>query len=168
MRTLRPVPLTVEVFAPFGEVVSVDAAAEKAANQGTAQRSDFTASLLTTRPHAKANVAVFKSQPRVLPFKVSMLERHVHSSQLFSPLSVSRYVVVVAPSSFDGTCDQDQLQAFLASPLQAINYKPGTWHHPLLVLDQEAQFLMLAWEDGTANDCEELELTQAWTLAVDA
>ncbi len=167
MRVIRPVPLTAAAFAQFGDVISVEAAEARAANQGSATRCDFTAKLHNGRAQARANVAVFRSQPRVLPFQISMLERHAHSSQLFSPLTVSRYVVVAAPSGPSGQCVPEQLQAFMASPLQAINYHPGTWHHPLLVLDREAQFLMLAWEDGGPGDCEELTLSTPWSLHVD-
>ena len=167
MRIIRPQPLTREAFAPFGDVISVESAEAKAANQGSAIRSDFTTPLHNARPNAKPNVAVFRSKPRTLPFQIVMLERHTQSSQMFSPMSVARYVVVVAPSTATGECIQDQVQAFLANPLQAINYRAGTWHHPLLVLDREAQFLMVAFEDGSAHDCEELKLTQQCQLHVD-
>jgi ureidoglycolate hydrolase len=29
------------------------------------------------------------------------------------------------------------------------------WHHPIVALDSAADFAMLAWEDGTADDCVE-------------
>ena len=164
MRDLLPTPLTAQAFAPFGDLVSIEAASARAANQGSAQRADFTAALTNTRPAARANVAVFRSQPRALPFEIALLERHPCSTQLFSPLSVSRYVVVVAPEEGSGGPREGEVQAFLATPLQAVNYRAGTWHHPLLVLDREAQFLMLAWEDGTALDCEEHRLVRPWTL----
>ena len=50
--------------------------------------------------------------------------------------------------------------AFIGQPGQGINYRPGTWHHPLVVLDEPAQFAMLVWEDGGKEDCVEWRLPQ--------
>ena len=52
------------------------------------------------------------------------------------------------------------LKAFICLPGQGINYHAGTWHHPLVVLDEPAQFAMLVWEDGTREDCVEWPLPQ--------
>jgi ureidoglycolate lyase len=164
MRVLHPVPLTQEAFQRFGDVVSIDSKANKQANQGSAKRADFTTALVNDRASTPTNVAVFRSTPRVLPFEVRLLERHPFSSQLFSPLQVSRYVVVVAGALGDGTIDEDDVHAFVATNTQAINYKVGTWHHPLLVLGSEALFLMVAHEDGSVADCEECSLQRPWLL----
>ena len=37
---------------------------------------------------------------------------------------------------------------------RGITYKPGVWHHPLIVLDRPADFACLIWEDGSAGDCQ--------------
>lgn len=166
MRTLTPVPLTRAGFARYGDVISTTEGSGRSANEGTAARIDFMAALMSSRPGARANVAAVRSTPRALPFDLKLVERHLHSSQLFSPFSVSRYVVVCAPSRADGLPDLTRLEAFLAGPSQAINYHQGTWHHPLLVLDRAAEFLMLVWEDGTAKDCEEYPLQEHIRLVV--
>lgn len=158
MNPLQWQPLTRDAFAPFGDVVAVDPEGGRDANQGSAKRVDFLASLQNARPGARANVVAIHSLPRPLPFDVVLLERHPHSSQLFSPMRVKRYVVIVAPTLPSGGPDEAGLRAFLASPTQAINYRQGTWHHPLLVLDEPADFTMLVWEDGTGGDCEERPL----------
>lgn len=154
-RTVRAVPLTVEGFAPFGDVVSAGLRAGAAANQGTAVRFDRCARLESTREGAPPNLAVFRSTPQALPLPVRLLERHPCSSQAFLPLIVSRYLVIVAPTRPDGAPDLDGLQAFVAGPGQGINYHRGVWHHPMVALDAPAELAMLAWEDGTARDCEE-------------
>ncbi len=154
-RTVRAAPLTVEGFAPFGDVVSAGLRAGAAANQGTAVRFDRCARLDTTRGAAAPNLAVFRSAPQDLPLTVRLLERHPCSSQAFLPLIVSRYLVIVAPTRDDGAPDLDRLQAFVAGPGQGINYHRGVWHHPMVALDAPAELAMLAWEDGSAHDCEE-------------
>ncbi len=73
---------------------------------------------------------------------------------MFAPLSVARRVLVVAPEGAGGGPEPEGLRAFSAGPAQAINYHPGTWHHPVFVLDEPAELLMLTWEDGSAGDCE--------------
>jgi ureidoglycolate lyase len=148
-------PLTQERFAPFGDVVSAGRGAGKDANQGTAARFDWTAKLESTREGAKPNLVVARCQPKTIPFEVKLVERHPCSSQAFLPMLCRRYLVVVAPTLGDGSPDLAGLRAFECLPGQGINYHRNTWHHPIIALDEPADFAMLVWEDGTAADCIE-------------
>ncbi len=148
-------PLTVEGFSPFGQVISAGLKAGASANQGTAVRFDWCAELVNTRGNAHPNLAVFRSTPLTLPVKIALLERHPHNTQAFLPMLVSRFLIIAAPNSADGAPNTEKLSAFLCAPGQGINYNPGVWHHPIIALDQSAEFAMLAWEDGSAGDCEE-------------
>jgi len=148
-------PLTPEAFAPFGDVVSAGLGDGKAANQGTAVRFDWAAQLHSSRPDARPNLAVFRSTAKSLPFPLRLLEKHPCSSQAFLPLVCSRFLICVAPTAADGGPDLDGLRAFLCLPGQGINYRPNTWHHPIIALDEGGEFAMLAWEDGSADDCVE-------------
>ncbi len=154
-RTIRATPLSVEGFAPFGDVVSAGLRAGSSANQGTAVRFDRCAKLATTRAGASPNLAVFRAAPQALPLTVKLLERHPCSSQAFLPLTCARFLVIVAPAREDGAPDLDGLCAFVCGPGQGINYHAGVWHHPIVALDAPAELAMLAWEDGTAQDCVE-------------
>ena len=145
-------PLTAEAFAPFGEVVACGEGGASA-NGGTAQRFDYTAELHNGRPAARANMVTVACVPVALPLELKLLEKHPHSSQTFIPMVCSRYLVCVAPTGKDGAPVMGGLKAFICLPGQAINYHPGTWHHPLVVLDAPAQFAMLVWEDGSKEDC---------------
>jgi ureidoglycolate lyase len=147
-------PLLPETFAPFGDVVSAGLREGSAANQGTAVRFDWAAQFVNAREGAKPNLAVFRSVGRTLPLEVKLLERHPKSTQLFLPMVADGYVVIVAPDDETGGPDVARLRAFLARPGQGINYKPNVWHHPLAALGRDADFAMLAWEDGTALDCD--------------
>ncbi len=154
-RTVLALPLTREGFAPFGDVVSTRPDGGTGANQGTALRFDHAAALQNLRAHAAPNLAVFQSAPQPLPFTVRLLERHPHSTQVFLPLVCARFLVCVAPDDADGGPDLSRLQAFVAGAGQGICYRAGVWHHPIIALDAPAELAMLAWEDGTAADCEE-------------
>lgn len=156
--TLEVRPLDPVAFQPFGRVVATGLQASTSANQGTAQRYDFVSDLISTRPHAKANLAVFRSTPKSLPLDVVMLERHPCSTQVFLPMKITRYLVCVAPTAADGGPDLSGLKAFTCEPGQGVAYAPGTWHHPMVALDGPAEFAMLVWEDGTALDCEVRQL----------
>lgn len=160
LRQLTALPLSAEAFAPFGRVVSAGLQPGAPANQGTAVRFDFCAELRSTRPEAKANLAVFRSVARTLPHDVLLLERHPCSTQVFLPMLVSRYLVCVAPTRPDGGPELAGLRAFICLPGQGVAYAPGTWHQPMVALDAPGEFAMLAWEEGTPLDCEIRELTE--------
>lgn len=162
--TLRFEPVTRAAFAPFGQLIEA-AGASSEANQGTAARFDFAARLANLRPHARPNVAVFRAQPRALPMAVRLLERHPGSTQMFVPMTAPRYGVLVAAAAPNGAPDLATLRAFAFASHQAVNYDAGTWHHPMIALDAPSDFVMLAWEDGTAGDCVEHPLPEGVVLA---
>ncbi|MFT3712575.1 MAG: ureidoglycolate lyase [Archangium sp.] len=159
-------PLDAEAFKPFGRVISAGLQQGSEANQGTAVRFDFCTDLISTRPEAKANLAVFRSTSRSLPLDVVLLERHPCSTQVFLPMVVQRYLVCVAPNAADGGPDVSKLQAFICGPGQGVAYAPGTWHHPMVALDAQGEFAMLAWEDGGPRDCEIQKLSAPVTIAL--
>lgn len=163
MRTLRTEPLTAEAFAPFGQVLQTGSG-DANMNQGTAVRLDRCAALVSTRSGCAPNLAMVHALPQALPMPLRLLERHPCSSQAFIPLQCSRYLVVVAPTAASGLPDWAGLRAFVARPGQGINYTAGTWHHPFTALDAPADLAMLAWEDGTAKDCEEQKLPEPITV----
>jgi ureidoglycolate lyase len=153
---MRAEPLTAEAFAPFGQVVSCGGGARDA-NQGTALRNDFLAQVQSTRPSARPNLCAIRSQPRSLPFTAKLFERHPHSSQAFLPMDAGRILLIVAPDA-NGKPDAAHARAFITGKGQGFNYSLGTWHHPLVVLDQPAELAMFVYEDGSKGDCEEFPL----------
>ena len=93
-RTVVGEPLSVAAFSPFGFVVSAGLKAGSSANQGTALRFDRCAELVTTRPQASPNLAVFRSTQKTLPFSVTLLEQHPCSTQTFLPMVCTRFLIV--------------------------------------------------------------------------
>jgi ureidoglycolate lyase len=153
--TLPVRPLTREEFAPFGDVIEVsDDVTHFAINAGTTERYHDLARV-QPGPDGRAIISIFRSQPRDLPLRISMMERHPLASQAFVPLSGRPYLVVVAPAS-DAPAAQE-LKAFLATAAQGVNYAPGVWHHPLLALEDVSDFLVVD-RAGPGHNCDEVDL----------
>ena len=156
LRNLLPAPLTREAFAPFGDVIQADQAAQHfTINGGNTERFHDLANV-APGPDGRAIVSIFRGQPRALPFLVEMMERHPLASQAFVPLGPQPYLVVVAPAGAAPTADT--LHAFLASAGQGVNYAPGVWHHPLLALDAVSDFLVID-RAGPGPNCDEISLS---------
>jgi ureidoglycolate lyase len=158
MHALKVEPLTREAFAAFGDVLE-PAGAETVyeINAGTAQRFHALARVDIAGEDGQAVISLFRAQPRALPFVVAALERHPLGSQAFMPLGTSPYLVVVA------TDPAATPRAFLARAGQGVSFRRGTWHHALLALGRESDFLVVDRE-GSAPNCDEVALPQPWTI----
>ena len=151
--------LTPEGFAPFGEVIAPEAARRAfPINAGNTQRFHDLANVECLGDGGRIGISLFRGQPRALPFTVTMLERHPLGSQAFVPLSRTPYLIVVSESP------EATPRAFLARDGPGINYRRGTWHHPLLALDAVSDFLVVD-RIGPGDNCEEATLPTAWLLA---
>ena len=154
MRELSVQPLTRAAFAPFGEVIMLEGAQHYPINQGRTERYHDLARIQVSAGGGRPLLNVFRGLPSYLPVEVRLLERHPLGSQCFVPLHGARMLVVVAPP---GELDESALKAFLTTGDQGVNYVPGTWHHPLLALDQGGDFLVVD-RGGPSDNCEEREL----------
>ena len=160
MNTLAAEPLTAESFAPFGEVLEDGGARRiKIINQKTTKRFDDLAAADLSRAGGRPCLSVFRAAPRPRPIKIAMLECHPLGSQAFMPARQKNWLAVVAPG--EGAPDLAKLRCFLARGFQGVNYRAGTWHHPLLVLEEEHDFWVLdrAAPDGEA---ENANLREFW------
>jgi ureidoglycolate lyase len=88
------------------------------------------------------------------------MERHPLSSQAFIPLSSTPFLVVVAPA---GELDLGTLKAFRSNGRQGINYRRGTWHHPLLALERISEFLIVD-RGGAGANCDEVPIADQGIL----
>lgn len=168
-RRIEAPPLTRDVFLPFGDVVIAERSdiTPTMVNFGTAARRDHAARLENKRAHAQPNLATFRCAPWTrFPVLAESMEKHPGSSQLFVPMKVERYLVVVAPG--DEAPDVEGLRAFVAEPGQGVVYGAGVWHMPLIVFGTPAEFVMFVWEDGTPVDCVVAKLRDPVEIAVPA
>lgn len=155
-------PLDRSRYLGFGDLIAADPGAPGAsANADTARRFDRLGAIENLRSGATPNLCVFRVAPAVAnPFPVRMLERHLHSTQVFIPMGgATRYMAVVCLGG--DAPELLTLKAFVVDGAQGISYRPGIWHHPLIALDRTTDFACLVHEDGSAGDSQEFEVLPA-------
>lgn len=153
-RTIVAEPLTGAAFAPFGEVIEKAGARHFDINDGMATRYHDLAGIDVCQAQGRPAVSIFAGRPWPLPLQPAMMERHVLGSQAFVPLGFCRWLIVVAPP---GEFDPKGLLAFTADGSRGVNYRPGTWHHPLIVCDAVADFLVVD-RVAAAVDCDIVDI----------
>jgi ureidoglycolate lyase len=157
MRELTPEPLTAEAFAPFGDVIEASDRAEQIPiNYGFTTRFNDLANIDVAEGGGHAIVSLFRAKPLDPPV-LKILERHPLGSQAFVPLQGRPYLVCVAPA---GELDPAALRLFHAEASQGVNYAKGVWHHFLLALDDESDFLVID-RAGPGENLDEVELAPA-------
>lgn len=155
MRELTPEPLTAEAFAPFGRVIEAsDAAVKLDINRGHAVRYDRLAEIDAADGGGMGAISLFRARP-LGELVLKGFERHPLGSQTFIPLGGRPYLVAVAPP---GPFDPAQIRLFRAEGHQGVHYAKGTWHHFLLVIEDDADFLVVD-RAGPGDNCEEVELS---------
>ena len=140
-------PLTVEAFAPFGDVLDTAGAPDRLINQGLCGRYHDRARL-DFGPDGRAGLSLFKAQLRSLPYRLEMVERHPDGSQAFLPMDVHAFLVIVAPDA--GGAPGVPL-AFLSHPGEGINFHRGTWHGVLTPLHGNGLFAVVDRIGPTPN-----------------
>ncbi len=155
--SLIPEPLDAAAFAPFGAVLRFDEAGARPVNEGFALRSDLAAAL-DHDAAAKPVVAIYRTRPRPLPLRLGLFECHPYSAQAFVPLTVERFLVVIAEAGPDGLPDPARARAFLGRRDTGVLYRRGVWHAPLTVLGAGGDLMMLMGERGIPDDCIEHRL----------
>ncbi|MES2666489.1 MAG: ureidoglycolate lyase [Pseudomonadota bacterium] len=154
MRSLIPLPLTAQTFAPFGDVL--DATGDhRLINAGLCQRHHDRAALDfgTARP----GISIFNADPRALPYAFDLIERHPDGSQAFIPMHQHPFLIIVALNT------QATPQAFLTNGAQGVNLHRGTWHGVLTPLAAPGLFAVVDRIGPTPN-LEEYRYDQPWIV----
>lgn len=161
------VALTRQAFADFGDVIETSGAERFETNAGYAERFHDLARIECSAEGGRPLLSIFRAKPFPLPLRIELMERHPLSSQAFVPLGPAAFLVVVAEKSKrPGPGD---LRAFRTDGRQGINYRPGTWHHPLIALTP-ADFLVIDRKgpgEGFDQDYDEIRFTDS-DILVDA
>ncbi|WP_170404016.1 ureidoglycolate lyase [Ruegeria arenilitoris] len=131
-------PLTADAFAPFGDVLEVAGKADRIINQGQCGRYHDRAGLDFS--DGRAGISLFNANPRSLPYRLDMVERHPDGSQAFIPMTQHSFLVIVAP---DVDARPGKPLAFVTAAGQAVNYHRGTWHGVLTPLHAPGLFAVV-------------------------
>jgi len=159
---IRPLPITAERFAPYGDVIAASAATRAGMNDARFERFHDLAGIDVTDAGGRAAVSIARCNiATTFPCRIEMVERHPHGSQAFIPLSPFSFIVVVAPAG--ETVDVAELRAFVTDGTQGINYRKGVWHMPMIALQAGQEFLIVDRKPGEDN-CEEFVLDDPLTL----
>jgi ureidoglycolate lyase len=158
-------PLSANAFSAFGDVIEAGSEARKfLINEGFATRYHDVARIDVSAGGGRVSLSVFRAQPRTMPLQLLIMERHPLGSQAFVAMSEQTFLVVVAPAS--EILQVDQIRCFLAGKGQGVNYAPGTWHHPLIALNRESDFLVVDRCDGIGNNLDEVHLSDQGPNAI--
>ncbi|MGP9789430.1 ureidoglycolate lyase [Roseinatronobacter sp. NSM] len=137
--TLTPSPLTQAAFAPFGDVLDLHGPPDKLINQGLCGRFHDRAKL-DFGQGGRAGISLFDAQPRALPYRLDMMERHPDGTQAFIPMHAEPFLVIVAPDK--NGCPAVPL-AFETDGAQGINFHRNIWHGVLTPLSHPGRFAVI-------------------------
>jgi ureidoglycolate lyase len=162
--TLAAAPLTAAGFLPYGEVVEARGAGQLI-NRGTTRQFADLARVDVGPGQGRPRISLYRAAPCAMPLLVTMLERHPLASQLFMPLGGAPFLVVVATGAGE-VVEPSALRAFLSDGRQGVNYRRGTWHHPLIAVGRENDFLVLD-RAGSGENCDEFFFAPDVRVVVD-
>jgi ureidoglycolate lyase len=151
VRTIKAIPLTKGVFAPFGDVIETAGAHHFPINSGNCERYHDLARLDVLGENARQILSIFDTKPYALPHRLTMVERHPLGSQTFMPLNENPFLVIVAPDE-DGVPGTPL--AFMTASGQGLNYAANTWHGVVTAVGQSQRFLVID-RGGDGNNLEE-------------
>jgi len=129
-KIIKPVKISRSNFSLYGDLVSTDDINPMNINEGYAKRFDNLVNLDTSKDSGKTIVSIFSALKRTFPMKIHMMEKHPLGTQAFIPMKETTFLAFVAPTG--ESPEIDKIQSFIVPPKMGINYKPGTWHFPLI------------------------------------
>ena len=139
-KIIKPIPITKENFAKYGDMISTKDIKPLEINNGYAKRYDGIANLNTSSDNGETTISIFSALKRNFPMKIDMMEKHPLGSQAFIPMKETTFLVFVAPK--EEKPDLNKIEAFIIPPGIGVNYNPGTWHFPL-ISTEDMNFLVV-------------------------
>ena len=139
-KIIKPIKITKINFATYGDLVSSDDVKPMDINAGYAKRFDNLANINTSKNEGKTIISIFSALKRTSPMKIDMMEKHPLGSQAFIPMKETTFLSFVAPPGEKPAIDK--IESFIIPPKTGINYKPGTWHFPL-ISTENTNFLVI-------------------------
>lgn len=164
MKYIQIQPLTAQAFAAFGEVIAC--AGNDFFHINGAHTERYHALSLAQAVNAEVGLSIFRNiQKTQVPCEIQMLERHPIGSQAFIPMQGQSFLVVVAAALDQDQPDLDHIYAFISNGQQAVNYRAGTWHHPLLTLEAPSDFTVID-RIGEGHNCDVFQFNENIVLTL--
>ena len=166
--TLTAIPLTKAKFAPYGSVIERYNIDEQTADNTYEINNGY-----AVRHHALAEnkldggtvgMSIFRAKKRDNPIALSVMEYHPLGTQAFVSMQGQDYIVVVAKAG-QPPRSADDLAVFYAKSHQGVQYDANVWHHPLLALGCDSDFLVIDRINGEGNNCHEIDITD-WQVSI--
>ncbi len=161
-RVIVTEPLSAEAFALFGDVLEASGPPDRWINGGLCARFHDRARIDIA---GRTGLSVFLAEPRRLPYRLELIERHPSGSQAFLPMHEWPFLVVVA-TDLEATP-----RAFVTSGAQGVNLHRGVWHGVLTPLHAPGLFAVLdqvAAMDDPDQNLEEHRFDAPWTVTAPA
>ena len=157
-RHLSPRPLNSDDFAAFGQVIALRDQPDRVINQGLCGRHHDLADLDIGQ--GRAGISLFEAQPRPLPLRLDMVERHPLGSQAFLPVSTAGWLVIVAP---DRGGVPGRPLVFRADAETGVNISRNVWHGVLCPLHDRGLFAVVD-RIGAEPNLEEFWFDDPWIV----
>ena len=166
--TLTAIPLTKANFAPYGSVIERYSIDEQTADNTYEINNGY-----AVRHHALAEskldggtvgMSIFRAKKRENPIALSVMEYHPLGTQAFVSMQGQDYIVVVAKAG-QPPRSADDLAVFYAKSHQGVQYDANVWHHPLLALGCDSDFLVIDRISAEGNNCHEIDITD-WQVSI--
>ena len=145
---IKPIKITRNNFANYGDLITSNDINSIDINAGYAKRFDNLANINTLNNEGKTIVSIFSALKRTFPMQINMMEKHPLGSQAFMPMEKTTFLCFVAPPG--DSPDIKQIKSFIVPQNTGINYKPGTWHFPLIATEN-TNFLVVD-RKGSGNN----------------
>ena len=139
-KIINPIKITRTNFSAYGDLISSDDIKPLDINAGYAKRFDNLANINTSKNEGKTIISIFSALKRTFPMKIDMMEKHPLGSQAFIPMKETTFLSIVTPPGEKPAIDK--IESFIIPPKTGINYKPGTWHFPL-ISTENTNFLVI-------------------------
>lgn len=139
-RALVPAPIDARTFENFGDLIDPARVVPEAINDGTTRRHSDLAQL-DVGARGNPVLSIYEASARELPMPIRRLERHREASQVFVPLGMHRFIVVVAPGL--EAPEWMDIRAFITAPGQGIALRRACWHHGLVALNDGDRFAVI-------------------------
>lgn len=138
---IKSKPLTRETFKKFGEVIEKEGRESMIINRGSAEKFHDLCNLDAHEQGGKSILHIYIGKGRIFPLHINMLEKHPFFSQTFVPRSKEPFYCVVALGGREP--DLSTLEIFKTNGDQGVHLNRGTWHFPLICIEDKQEFIVL-------------------------